>query len=150
MGPGNCVYIRRCSHLWGVHNERFHCIRKRRKSQPISILLYIVVVVHSSSSPDLFIYLSLSFCLSIYMSWIISDSFLSFMMADFTSHMTYDGLLVKSLLSIRMTVMSSTLTIKGLREWKGSCFHQFSFLFSIQIYVMHLKLNIVVCYIIQI
>ena len=26
MGPGNCVHIRRCSHLWGVHNERFHCI----------------------------------------------------------------------------------------------------------------------------
>ena len=25
-GLGNCVHIRRISHLWGVHNERFHRI----------------------------------------------------------------------------------------------------------------------------
>ena len=25
IGLGNCVHIRMFSHLWGIHNERFHC-----------------------------------------------------------------------------------------------------------------------------
>ena len=26
IGPGNCVHIRRCSHLRAVHSERFLCM----------------------------------------------------------------------------------------------------------------------------
>ena len=35
MEPKDFVYIRRCSHLLGVHNERFHCSSCFIKPNPV-------------------------------------------------------------------------------------------------------------------